>query len=274
MAFGLRLRRTPKQVIDERVRETAASLGIELLLDRRPRQLSGGQRQRVALGRAIVREPAVFLLDEPLSNLDAKLRVQTRGEIKRLLDRFQITAIYVTHDQKEAIALGDLIAVMREGRIEQVGPYREVWQNPINAFVAGFLGSRPMNLFAGGVIADGQLRFAEMAVPLPDAVGSWVESGQNLILGVRPESANLVSAGQSLPDGVHLRGVAEVIEPDFGQRTQTVYVRTGESAYAVTTPLDLALDIGAEVDVVFPTDRLYFFDGKSELRIGQVEWNR
>jgi multiple sugar transport system ATP-binding protein len=215
-----------------------------------------------------VRKPRLFLFDEPLSNLDAKMRVQTRSEIKRLLRLFHITAIYVTHDQVEAIALGDQIAIMREGKIEQIGPYQEVWQNPTNAFVAGFLGSRPMNLLTGCVFTDGELRFEDIAVLLPDAVRAQADAGQSIILGIRPESATLVSTDQPLPDGIHLHGVVEVIEPDLGQRVQTVYVRTGESVYAATGPLDPALGIGAEVDVVFPPDQLYFFDGESELRIG------
>jgi multiple sugar transport system ATP-binding protein len=270
LSFFFRMHRASDEEMEERIRITSETMGVGFkeLLRCKPGVLSGGQQQRLAVARAIVRRPNLFLFDEPLSNLDAKLRVQTRGEINRLLHRFQITAIYVTHDQVEAIALGDLIAVMREGRIEQIGPYQELRENPVNAFVAGFLGPWPMNLFAGGVIDDGQLWFADMAVPLPDNVSTQVNSGQSLMLGVHPESANLVSAGQPLPDGIHLRGVVEVIEPDFGRRVQTAYVRTGESVYAATGPLDLTLGMGAEVDVVFPTDRLYFFDGESELRIG------
>ena len=270
LSFFFRVHRASDEETEERIRITSETMGVGFkeLLRCKPGTLSGGQQQRLAVARAIARQPNLFLFDEPLSNLDAKLRVQTRGQINRLLHQFQITAIYVTHDQMEAIALGDLIAVMREGRIEQIGPYQEVRENPINAFVAGFLGPWPMNLFAGGVIDDGQLRFAEMAVTLPDAVRAQVNSGQSLMLGVHPEASNLATAGQPLPDGIHLRGVVDVVEPDFGRRVQTVYVRTGESVYAATGPLDLTLGIGAEVDVVFPTDRLYFFDGESELRIG------
>jgi ABC-type sugar transport system ATPase subunit len=270
LSFFFRVHRASDEEMEERIRVTSETMGVGFreLLRCKPGVLSGGQQQRLAVARAIARRPNLFLFDEPLSNLDAKLRVQTRGEINRLLHRFQITAIYVTHDQVEAIALGDLIAIMREGRIEQIGPYQELRENPVNAFVAGFLGPWPMNLFAGGTVADGQLRFADMAVPLPEAVSAQVNSGQSLMLGVHPESANVVSADHSLPDGIHLRGVVDVVEPDFGRRVQTVYVRTGESVYAATGPLDLTLGIGAEVDVVFPTDRLYFFDGESELRIG------
>jgi multiple sugar transport system ATP-binding protein len=269
LSFFFRVHKTPDEEAEERIRVTSDIMGVgfEELLKRRPGTLSSGQQQRVAIGRAIVRKPRLFLFDEPLSSLDAKLRVQTRSEIKRLLRLFHITAIYVTHDQLEAIALGDQIAIMREGKIEQVGPYQEVRQNPTNAFVAGFLGSRPMNLLTGGVTTDGKLRFEDIAVPLPGSVRAQVGAGQSLILGMRPESAKVVSVDQPLPDGIHLRGVVEVIEPDFGQRVQTVYVRTGGSAYTATGPLDPRVGIGAEVDVVFPTDQLYFFDGESELRI-------
>src|SRR5688572_27743958 len=147
MAFGLRLRKTPKQIIDQRVREAAKSLGIEHLLDRRPRQLSGGQRQRVALGRAIVREPAVFLLDEPLSNLDAKLRVEARAFISRLHQRLGTTFIYVTHDQVEAMTMGTRIAVLSAGYLQQIETPANLYSNPDNVFVAGFIGSPSMNFF-------------------------------------------------------------------------------------------------------------------------------
>jgi ABC-type sugar transport system ATPase subunit len=270
LSFFFRVRQAPAAEEEERIRITSEMMGIGFkeLLRHKPGTLSGGERQRVAIARAIVRKPRLFLFDEPLSNLDAKLRVQTRVEIKRLLHRFQITALYVTHDQVEAIALGDQIAIMRQGRIEQVGPYSEIVQNPANAFVAGFLGHPPMNMLAGGAVADGALRFGEVAVPLPDAVKTQVGVGQSLILGVRPESAILVSGGQPLPEGIRLRGEVEVVEPDFGRRIQMVYVRTGELSYAASGSLDVPLDIGAEVAVVFPLEQLYFFDGENEQRIG------
>jgi len=270
LSFFFKVHKAPTEEEEERIRITSEVMGIGFkeLLKRKPGTLSGGEQQRVAVARAIVRKPRLFLFDEPLSNLDAKLRVQTRIEIKRLLGCFQITALYVTHDQVEAIALGDQVAVMRRGKIEQVGPYQEVWQNPVNAFVAGFLGSRRMNLLTGGTVADGALRLGELVVPLPDAVKVQVSAGQRLTLGVRPESASLISVDQPAPEGICLRGVVEVIEPDFGRRMQTVYVRTGEFSYAASGPLDPALDIGAEVSVVFPTDQLYFFDGESEQRVG------
>jgi ABC-type sugar transport system ATPase subunit len=270
LSFFFWMHKAPTEEEEERIRITSEMMGIGFkeLLRRRPGTLAGGERQRVAIARAIVRKPRLFLFDEPLANLDAKLRAQTRVEIKRLLRRFQITALYVTHDQLEAVALSDQIAIMRQGRIEQVGPYPQMLQNPVNAFVAGFLGRPPMNLFTSGTVADGALHLGEVTVPLPDVVKAQASTGQKLTLGVRPESATLISAGQPLPEGIRLRGVVEVIEPDFGHRAQTVYVRTGELSYAASGPLDPSLDIGAEVEVVFPTEQLHFFDGESGQHIG------
>jgi len=280
LGFFFKVRRAPDEEAEARIRITSGIMGIGFseLLKRRPGRLSGGQQQRVAIGRAIVRNPRLFLFDEPLSNLDAKLRVQTRVEIKRLLRRFQITAIYVTHDQVEAITLGDQVAVMRAGKIEQVGTYQELRRNPANAFVAGFLGIPPMNLLTGGTASDGELCWGdEIAVSLPDAVKARVHAGQKVTLGVRPEAARLAMEVRSndfsrsppgLPTGPRLRGVVEVVEPDFAHRTQLVYVRTGPLSYAATGVLDMSLNTGDEVEVVFPADHLYFFDGESERRIG------
>jgi ABC-type sugar transport system ATPase subunit len=270
LSFFFRVNKAPAEEEEERIRITSEMMGIGFkeLLRHKPGTLSGGERQRVAIARAIVRKPRLFLFDEPLSNLDAKLRVQTRVEVKRLLHRFQITSLYVTHDQVEATALGDQIAIMRQGRIEQLGPYQEIMQNPANAFVAGFLGCPPMNLLTGGTVVDGALRFGEVTVPLPDTVRDRASAGQSLILGVRPESAALVSGDRPLPEGVQLRGEVEVIEPDFMRRIQMVYVRTGELSYVASGPIDISLDTGTEATVVFPTEQLYFFDGDNERRIG------
>jgi ABC-type sugar transport system ATPase subunit len=270
LSFFFRVHKAPAKEEEERIRVTSEMMGIGFkeLLRHKPGTLSGGEQQRVAIARAIVRQPRLFLFDEPLSNLDAKLRVQTRVEIKRLLHQFQITALYVTHDQVEAAALGDQIAVMRQGRIEQVGPYLEILRNPVNAFVAGFLGHPPMNMLTGGTVADGALCLGEVAVPLPDAVRAEVDAGQGLTLGVRPESAILASGDRSVPEGIRLRGEVAVVEPDLRRREQIVYVRTGTLSYAASGPLDVPLEIGAEVAVVFPTERLYFFDGKDGRRLG------
>ena len=178
LEFFFRVHKAPDEEAEERIRITSEMMGIGFkeLLRRKPGRLSGGQKQRVAIARALVRKPRLFLFDEPLSNLDAKLRAQTRVEIKRLLQRFQITAIYVTHDQTEAIALGDGIAVMRDGRVEQAGVYQELRRDPANAFVAGFFGRPPMNLFSGGTVADGVFHLGEVTVPLPEAIRAQVRA--------------------------------------------------------------------------------------------------
>jgi ABC-type sugar transport system ATPase subunit len=269
LSFFFKLHNTPDAETEERIRITSEIMGIgfDELLKRKPGTLSGGQQQRVAIGRAIVRNPRLFLFDEPLSNLDAKLRTQTRVEIKRLLHRFQITAVYVTHDQIEAVTLGDLIAVMRSGKIVQMATYQELRQNPVNAFVAGFMGSPAMNLLTGGKIADGHLALEGLSVPLPEAIKAQVSAGQELILGVRPEAAQLVLEDGGLPEGVRLDGLAESVQPDFSRRTQLVYVRTGPFFYAAQGPLEPMVNVGEEVEVIFPTDELYFFDADSEQRI-------
>jgi sn-glycerol 3-phosphate transport system ATP-binding protein len=188
LAFGLKERKTPKAEIDRRVREAGAMLGLDDLLKRRPAQLSGGQRQRVAMGRALVREPVAFLMDEPLSNLDAKLRVQMRAELKRIHQRLGVTTLYVTHDQVEAMTLGDRIVVMSAGEVQQIGNPHDVYRHPANLFVAGFIGSPPMNLLRGrsegGRIVAGDLSFERAGVP----------DGE-VAVGVRPEALTLASEG-------------------------------------------------------------------------------
>src|SRR6187200_680965 len=197
LAFGLKLRKVPKAEIDRRVREAAATIELTNLLDRKPKQLSGGQRQRVALGRAIVREPAVFLMDEPLSNLDAKLRVATRAEIARLHQRLKTTVIYVTHDQVEAMTMGDRIAVMNFGVLQQVGSPQELYERPVNKFVAGFIGSPAMNFF--NVKADKTegrtvLKNDALELPVPERLKSIVEGAEGeLTAGVRPEHFEILS---------------------------------------------------------------------------------
>ncbi len=270
LAFFFRVHKAPDKETEERIRATSELMGIGFneLLKRKPGTLSGGQQQRVAIARALVRKPRLFLFDEPLSNLDAKLRVQTRVEIKRLLRRFQITAIYVTHDQVEAITLGDQIAVMRAGKIEQLGAYQDLRDNPANAFVAGFLGTTPMNLLTGGMVADDTLHLNDLVIPLPEQVRSQVRAGQKVTLGIRPEAVRLVRGDQPLSDGVRVRGVVEVIQPDFAHRAQLVYVRTGTLSYAATDVLDMSLSVGETVEVIFPANESYFFDGETERRIG------
>ncbi|MBV8094306.1 MAG: sn-glycerol-3-phosphate ABC transporter ATP-binding protein UgpC [Acetobacteraceae bacterium] len=210
MAFSLRLAKAPKSVIDARVGRAAEILGLTQLLRRYPRQLSGGQRQRVAMGRAIVRDPQVFLFDEPLSNLDAKLRVQMRGEIKDLHQRLQTTTIYVTHDQIEAMTMADKIVVMNSGNVEQTGAPLELYDRPANLFVAGFIGSPAMNLIKGR-IEDGAFRGeGGITLPLPDGAGAV---GRPVIYGIRPEHFQIRADG--LPATVH------VVEPT-GSETQVM----------------------------------------------------
>ena len=196
LAFGLRLRRFPKKDIDERVRKAATILGIEKLLERKPKALSGGQRQRVAVGRAIVRDPACFLFDEPLSNLDAKLRVETRAELKRLHHRLATTTIYVTHDQEEAMTLGDRVVVMSDGEIQQAAPPLTVYQTPANRFVAAFVGTPPMNFFEGRIERSGSdVSFLGQGITLP--LSEWFQKAadhavdSNVVLGIRPEGLYL-----------------------------------------------------------------------------------
>src|SRR5215208_1327034 len=193
LSFFFKMHSISDEQTKERIRYTSELMGIGFneLLPRRPGTLSGGERQRVAIARAIVRAPRLFLFDEPLSNLDAKLRVQTRSEIKRLLHRFAITSLYVTHDQVEAMALADQIVVMHAGKIQQVGTYEHLMAQPANVFVAGFLGLPPMNLFSGGSISGSKLVLAETLVPLPKLIFSLVQNGQPVTLGVRQEAVSV-----------------------------------------------------------------------------------
>jgi ABC-type sugar transport system ATPase subunit len=224
LAFGLRQRRTPRDEVRRHVGEVSRMLGLEELLRRRPGQLSGGQRQRVAMGRALVREPEVFLLDEPLSNLDAKLRVQMRSELKRLQERVGITTIYVTHDQVEAITLGDRIAVLSDGVLQQIGPPQEVHDHPANVFVAGFIGSPPMNLFRGlgsrGRLTVGEVELDGLAAP----------DGEVLV-GIRPDGLRPAGEGHA---GPAVDVAVEVIEP-LGEE---ILVHGSIEARAADTPTD------------------------------------
>jgi len=208
MAFSLKLRKAEKALIDQRVRQAAEILGLNPYLERYPRQLSGGQRQRVAMGRAIVRDPQVFLFDEPLSNLDAKLRVQMRTEIKALHQRLKTTSIYVTHDQVEAMTMADRIVVMHDGIVEQVGSPLELYDNPANTFVAGFIGSPAMNFFQGTLRRNGGIWVeAEDGTKLPAPGNVGGSDGQKVVYGVRPEHLTLAGGSSGVPAKV------EVVEP-------------------------------------------------------------
>ncbi len=230
MAYGLKIRKLPKVDIDRRVNEAAAILELEGLLARKPRQLSGGQRQRVAMGRAIVREPAAFLFDEPLSNLDAKLRVQTRLEIQKLHRRLRTTSLYVTHDQVEAMTLAQRMIVMNAGRAEQVGTPEEVYTRPATTFVAGFIGSPPMNLLEGRVAADGRSFVAAdgTAITLPEDVSRF--AGRALVLGVRPENLQLGGGNLTLQvETVEVLGAEHLVHGRVAGTTMIVRAGPRES---------------------------------------------
>ena len=229
MAYGLRNRGTPKPEIETRVREAARILDVEQYLDRRPRQLSGGQRQRVAMGRAIVRKPQVFLFDEPLSNLDAKLRVQMRVEIKRLQRSLGVTSIYVTHDQVEAMTLSDQLVVMNGGRVEQIGTPTDLYRRPATRFVAGFLGSPAMNLLPG-TMADGAVLVG--GTPVRVSAGPSARQGAAVELGLRPEDLRLGPAGTGLPFAVEFveeLGATQLVHGRVAGTAVTVQVATGQA---------------------------------------------
>ena len=221
LAFFYRLRKAPDAETEARIQETAKIMGVgfKQLLPRRPGTLSGGEQQRLAIGRALVRNPDFFLFDEPLSNLDAKLRSQTRIEIKRLLRRFAITAVYVTHDQTEAITLADRIAVMREGRIEQEGTYDELMRYPLNTFVAGFLGLPPMNLLAGRLLEDRILQLEIEQVVVPQHIVERLRTDEKLTVGVRSNVATILHGEGAAPDDLVVAGTVVNIEPDYARRS-------------------------------------------------------
>ena len=264
MAFSLKLRRVAKPEIAARVGEAARILRIEPLLEHRPRQLSGGEQQRVALGRAIVRQPAVFLFDEPLSNLDAKLRVQMRREIARLHHALGATMLYVTHDQAEAMTLGDRVVVMRDGRVQQVDAPLAVYRVPRNTFVAGFIGSPPMNLLAGQVVDDGGLRFVAKggahAVPLPGAWRAALGGPRPVILGVRPEDVR--------PDpapGAAIAARVDLVEP-LGQEL-LIYASAGGQELTARVAPGVRAEVGLDVLLGFDPEQLHAFDPDSGERL-------
>jgi multiple sugar transport system ATP-binding protein len=241
-------------------------IGFKELLPRKPGKLSGGEKQRVAIARAIVRSPKLFLFDEPLSNLDAKLRAQTRTEIKRLLRKFGITSLYVTHDQVEAVALADKIVVMHAGRVEQVGTYQELTENPANVFVAGFLGLPPMDLFPSGSISGGRLVLDDYSFPIPDGIFSIVKDGQQATLGLRRENVK-VSVESQPADAIQFRAEVEAVEPDLVHQVQIIYTRMGRLTYSGLCSMDVKLHIGQLIHVGVDPNHLYFFDTNSGKRL-------
>jgi multiple sugar transport system ATP-binding protein len=263
LAFGLKLRKIPKAEIDTRVREAAKTIELSNLLDRKPKQLSGGQRQRVALGRAIVREPAVFLMDEPLSNLDAKLRVQTRAEIARLHQRLRTTVIYVTHDQVEAMTMGDRIAVMNFGVLQQVGAPQDLYEKPVNKFVAGFIGSPAMNFIdVSPKTENGKtiLTNANLELPVPPRLRQAVESGEKeLTAGVRPEHFQVISDGPP-GEGATVSATTDVVE--FLGNEELLHVRVGEHDLVAIVDAAHRIRPGDVVKLFVPLEKIHIFDVK------------
>jgi multiple sugar transport system ATP-binding protein len=264
--FGLKIRKTPREEIDRRVNEAAKMLDIIHLLDRKPRQLSGGQRQRVAVGRAIVRKPSVFLFDEPLSNLDAKLRVQMRAEITKLQQRLQTTTVYVTHDQVEAMTMGHRIAVMKDGILQQVGTPLEVYRRPANLFVATFIGTPPMNIVEGTLEEGGTVLAATgLRLPVPPAYRS-VTAGRSgrVTVGIRPESIH--DPSQELTSAVApLVLQVDLVEP-LGNEV-VVYGHAGDSAITAKLAPNRVPVIGESINLVVELDGVQLFDSASGRRL-------
>lgn len=266
LRFNFLARRRPTEEAMERIRITSEIMGIgfDQLLMHKPGTLSGGEQQRVAVGRALVRKPDLFLFDEPLSNLDAKLRVRTRGEIKKLLQRFGHTGIYVTHDQMEATGIGDRLVIMRAGRVEQAGTYTTLYEQPTNTFVAGFLGSPAMTLLPGYLNERGAWQCGDLKIPVPAFVSARTAAGPSLILGIRPEHVRLAS-----DEPPSLMGQVIHIERDLPRRVQTLFVEHDTVPdIAVTIPSSVWIQQNDRVPIVLPTDKLVFFDGQTEMRIG------
>jgi len=263
MAFGLKLRRVPKQEIDDRVRHAARILGIEELLNRRPKALSGGQRQRVAVGRAIVRDPACFLFDEPLSNLDAKLRLETRAELKRLHRRLRTTTIYVTHDQEEAMTLGDRVVVMSEGRIQQCGAPLEVFRHPSNRFVAEFVGTPPMNLLDGRLVSENGDAFFEgggVRLALGQSLGQTVQGSSNsqVVLGLRPECLFLRTHERHGTAFQDIKVDVDIVEP-LGN-TMDLYMTTSGGARLVARVNAETFEQNASTKIFVDSEQIHLFE--------------
>jgi ABC-type sugar transport system ATPase subunit len=263
MAFGLKMRKTPKPEIERRVAVAAAVLGLGDYMDRRPAQLSGGQRQRVAVGRAMVREPKVFLFDEPLSNLDAHLRVHMRTELVKLHRQLRATMVYVTHDQVEAMTMGDRIVVLDRGRIRQAGAPLELFRRPANTFVAGFIGAPAMNMLAGRLAEDGsRLQAGAAALPVPPAARAALagHAGREVLFGIRPQYVTLAQGGGGTEGSVRVR--IEALER-LGTETVVVGMADGRPFQAVVPTADgagPAIEPGSEIPVFLPMEKGHFFD--------------
>ncbi|CAM5401804.1 sn-glycerol-3-phosphate ABC transporter ATP-binding protein UgpC [Mycolicibacterium aubagnense] len=258
MAYGLRNRGTPKDEIDSRVRSTAKVLELSHLLDRRPRELSGGQRQRVAMGRAIVRNPKVFLFDEPLSNLDAKLRGQMRVEIKNLQRSLGVTSVYVTHDQLEAMTLADILVVMNAGLVEQMGAPLDIYEKPASTFVASFIGAPPMNLLAVAAKPDSPVDTVEKF--FPDGAGLGIAAPVHAAtLGFRPEDADVLGEGEKPSGSLKLSAIVEAVEPVGAE--SFLYCAAAGSRIVVRVAGRAAARPGDGLEVLVPASKLHWFDG-------------
>jgi len=269
LSFGMRVRREPRSQIRSQIQEVARLLEIEQLLDRRPSELSGGQRQRVALGRAMLRQPRAFLMDEPLSNLDAALRVQMRVELKRLHERLGVTTVYVTHDQVEAMTMGDRIAIMNGGRLQQADVPEAIYDRPANLFVAGFIGSPKMNLLRGEVSAsDGRpcVALLDTSIPLAEAAADAVGrlGHGEVVVGIRPEDLRL-STDAPASYSSRLEGVVELVEP-LGSETYVVLRVAGETLTARFPPR-ASVGPGDAVEVAVTPAHLHVFDARSEQNV-------
>jgi multiple sugar transport system ATP-binding protein len=270
MAFGLKLRKTPKDEIDRRVKKAADILGIGHLLDRKPRQLSGGQRQRVAVGRAIVREPKVFLFDEPLSNLDAKLRVETRANISKLHQQLQTTFIYVTHDQTEAMTMATRIAVINKGILQQIDTPQTLYDRPDNLFVAGFIGSPSMNFFPAKLRKDGDDLFIDggsfvLKVPSDRKQAYMKEVGREIIFGMRPEN---IHNPEFAPPGIDAQPVECVVDvTELMGNEIFVYLKTGNNSFVARVDPRSRYQIDQKVQMVFNMNTMHIFDRETEQAI-------
>jgi multiple sugar transport system ATP-binding protein len=281
IAYGLKVRRTPRKEIAARIAETARLLGLEELMDRRPLALSGGQRQRVAMGRAIARRPAVYLMDEPLSNLDAKLRVRVRADLARLHSQLGVTTVYVTHDQVEAMTLGERAAVMNEGKIQQVDTPQGLYWSPTNLFVAAFIGSPSMNL-VDAQIADGHLRFAGFSLPLAELGPDGAKLPPRVILGIRPEHFSEVGDGQSPPWSIEGDVTVEenlgaevlvffpvdaapvetdeIVSIRAGEEDEALLAQEARALFTARLPSGTRRLLGKKIRLALDPERCHFFD--------------
>jgi multiple sugar transport system ATP-binding protein len=270
LSFGLRIRHASKNEISTQVHEIAEMLGIRPLLDRKPSQLSGGERQRVALGRALLRKPQAFLLDEPLSNLDAALRTQMRFELKRIHTQFPVTTVYVTHDQVEAMTMADRIVLMNHGELQQVAPPETLYAEPANVFAAGFIGSPKINLCSAQVEHSGEtsaLRCLATTIPVTAAIADRLRAAQSetVTIGIRPEDIHPRAAREDAPGHALIAGLVEVVEP-LGPETH-IAVRVGDDTLTCRTPPRSGLETGSTINLSFDIAQATIFDGASGLRL-------